>query len=201
MTKFWIRYSKKIKNHIRREGWNLRSVDNPETAGPFCPFCQHSWPKRKFQSATGYRNIGAVSSRNLLVPDSAGTWTESVKQLPAHKSMGERAGTSDLQGLLRTQRRLLSAHIPNPGGNHLMPSVIPGHRDLGTVRDKTLWISAWTQSWNPVIRCANTPESRGKPNSSATSNTPGGFRLHKHRRSSLFPDLGERKQVYRSADT
>lgn len=52
-----------------------------------------------------------------------------------------------------------------------------------------------------VTRSANTPERRCKTNSSATRDTPGGFRTCKPRISSLFPYLAERKKGHWSADT
>jgi len=57
--------------------------------------------------------------------------------------VGESIGPSEMRTLLRTQRRqLLSDHIPDPRGNHL---VLSGFRDLGAVRGRTLWVKAESQ--------------------------------------------------------
>lgn len=108
--------------------------------------------------------------------------------------VGERAGPSKVQTLLRTQRRL-SAPIPDPKGNFLVPSVPSGHRARHAVRGRTLWVSTCTKNWKAVSKSACAPESRGRTNSSASSNQPGGFRSHKPRSGSLFPDPIERKSV------
>jgi len=84
-----------------------------------------------------------------------------------------------VQTILRAQRRqLLSAHIPDPGGNRLVPSVPSGHRDLGAVRERNLHVSACTESWEPVTRNTYTPESRNMTNISAQSNPTGDLRTH-----------------------
>lgn len=54
--------------------------------------------------------------------------------------MQERAGPSEVQILLRTQRRqLLSAHIPDTSGNCLVPSVHSGHRYIEAVGTGPFW--------------------------------------------------------------
>jgi len=48
---------------------------------------------------------------------------------------------------MRTQKRqLLFAHISDPRGNHLVPSVPFGHWDLRAVRGRTLEVSVCSQA-------------------------------------------------------
>jgi len=51
---------------------------------------------------------------------------------------GERAGTSEVWILLRSQRRLPSSHSPDPRGNCIVLTVTTGCKNLGAIRARTL---------------------------------------------------------------
>jgi len=79
--------------------------------------------------------------------------------------VGESAGPSEVWTLLRSQRRLPSAHSPDPRGNLIVPTVPIGCKDLRG-QDPLILACAW--SWKTVSRSGATPESRGKTHFSAT---------------------------------
>jgi len=104
-----------------------------------------------------------------------------------------------------------------PRGTHLE---IPEHRNLGAFTGRILPVSACTQSWNPVPRSTDTPESRGKITTSAPRDPSGALRTKKPRsslgqdrfhfclhpelplwNSSLYPDPAGRKLIWRGAVT
>jgi len=60
--------------------------------------------------------------------------------------VGETAGLSEVQTILRTQMRLLSAYVPKPRGNRLVPSVLAEYRVLEAVRGTTLRVSAHSKA-------------------------------------------------------
>lgn len=83
-------------------------------------FCPQSWTKRKLQSTSEYREVGAVSGRNRLISDCTWNWTEWVPHLNGFK---------EAWTLLRMKSQyILSAHICDPRVKCLVPFVTPGYR-------------------------------------------------------------------------
>jgi len=66
---------------------------------------------------SGHRNIGAVNSRYLQFWSAPSTELNQSNVSLHPNPMEERAGSSEMQTLLRNQRRLHFAYIPNPREN------------------------------------------------------------------------------------
>jgi len=133
------RTNESSKRQIKSE---LVECRHPETAGQTATsahLCPHPWSKEKLHSASGHRDIGTVSLPCPRFTSEPRTELNQPNSSLHPNPAGERARTSEVWVLLRSQRRLPSAHSPGPRGNRIVPTVPAGCKDLGAIRGRTLW--------------------------------------------------------------